>query len=201
MVQSFSSFHGVHPALTHSLSWIPSCFQLPPPQIMPEYIPSRTDQCQNFLRYIMEQDHWVQGFTSTYILSDCFPERLFLFPISSPPLGIHHSIICHSKGVKGYFSIILICTHLIPIRVRMCNSLYTSLVVCLPLLRTAYSFLLVFFFFPPFYNCTCIISSFPSQGLNQRSSCWLMLQLQQCQIQASSVTYIIAQGNTGSLTH
>ena len=54
----------------------------------------------------MDWNHGIQGFISTYVLSDCFPEKLFLSPMSSPSLGIYHSNICYSEGVKGVISLL-----------------------------------------------------------------------------------------------
>ena len=50
-------------------------------------------------------------------------------------------------------------------------------------------------------GCTQDIWSFLGQGLNQNYIHWPTPQLQQCQIWAMSVTYNIAYGNAGSLTH
>ena len=55
-----------------------------------------------------------------------------------------------------------------------------------------------FFFFFPFLGFSCGILKF--LGLNPSCSCQPMLQTQQCGIQAASVTYTTACGNTGSLT-
>ena len=59
----------------------------------------------------------------------------------------------------------------------------------------------LFFFFFPFYSHTRGIWKFPGQGSNRSYSCWPTPQPQQHQIQAESVTYATAHGNTGSLTH
>ena len=50
-----------------------------------------------------------------------------------------------------------------------------------------------------FHGCTRGIWKFP--GPNQSCSCWPTPQPQQCGIQAMSLTYTTAHGNTGSLTH
>ena len=45
------------------------------------------------------------------------------------------------------------------------------------------------------------IWKFPGQGLNLSCSCWLTPQPQHHCIQATSITYAAAWGNSGSLTH
>ena len=47
---------------------------------------------------------------------------------------------------------------------------------------------------------SCCMWKCPGQGLNQSYSCWPTPQPQQCQIQASSMTYTTAHGNVGSPT-
>ena len=58
-------------------------------------------------------------------------------------------------------------------------------------------FLFFFFFLGPHPQHM----EFPRLGLNQSYSCWLTPQPQQRRIPAMSVTYTIAHGNSGSLTH
>ena len=55
----------------------------------------------------------------------------------------------------------------------------------------------LFLFFPFLQGCTCGIWRFPGQGSNQNCS---RRPTPQPQIQAASVTYTPAHGNTGSLT-
>ena len=52
-----------------------------------------------------------------------------------------------------------------------------------------------------FQGCTHSTWMFPGQGSNWSCSRWPMTQPQQQGIQASSVSYITAHGNAGSLTH
>ena len=52
-----------------------------------------------------------------------------------------------------------------------------------------------------FYRCTYGIWKFLGQGSNQSCSCLPTSQSRQNRIQATSVTYIAAYGNAGSLTH
>ena len=67
----------------------------------------------------------------------------------------------------------------------------------------------VYLNFPVFFFCLfvlfCFLRSsyrrFPGQGSNWSYSCQPTPQPQQCQIQAISVTYTTAHGNTRSLTH
>ena len=62
-------------------------------------------------------------------------------------------------------------------------------------------FSLFFLFLFAFEDCTCGIWKFPGLGSNWSCSYWPKPQLQQCQIQAKSVTYTTACGNPESLTH
>ena len=55
--------------------------------------------------------------------------------------------------------------------------------------------------FSPFYSHTCGIWRLPGQGSNRSCSCLPTPQTQQRRIQATSVTYMAACGNDGSLTH
>ena len=58
-----------------------------------------------------------------------------------------------------------------------------------------------FFFLLSFQGCTCGVWKIPGQGLNWIYSCRPIPQPQQLGIQATSVTYTLAQGNAGFLTH
>ena len=61
-----------------------------------------------------------------------------------------------------------------------------------------FSFLFFSFLFFSFQGHRCSIWKFPGWGSNWSHSCWPTPQPQQCQIQAASVAYATAQGNTGS---
>ena len=77
------------------------------------------------------------------------------------------------------------------------SSFYTSSPI---FMSDIYLFILIFFFFWSFQGCTHSIWSFPGEGSNWSCSHRPAPQPQQCQIQASSVTYTTALGNARSLT-